>query len=121
MECGKSVVKWYKSKKNIYTCHNIKNKIREIYGWCTLKIYKQEKVRLYGTDCHDSLRISPDGRTLSYKNLQNGDGSRYGDYRFCDDEGKTPKEDEVLLAHGADAYFNIGGFKKWQDKNYYRV
>lgn len=32
MECDKSVVIWYKSKKNIYTCHNIKNKIREIYG-----------------------------------------------------------------------------------------
>ena len=44
-------------------------------------------VRRYGTNVHDSLQISDDGRTLSYENLQNGDGSRYGDYRFCDQDG----------------------------------
>lgn len=32
MECGKSVVIWYKSKKNIYTKHNIRTKLMEIYG-----------------------------------------------------------------------------------------
>lgn len=68
------------------------------------------RIRPYGTNCHDSLEISPDGRTLSYYNLQNGEGSKYGDYRFCDDEGHTPEEDEVLIRHGANAYFNIGGF-----------
>lgn len=68
-------------------------------------------VRRYGGNIHDSLRISSDGRTLSYANLQNGDGSRYGDYRFVVDEnGETPEEDEVLRVYGADAYFNIGGF-----------
>lgn len=69
------------------------------------------KVRKYGADKHDSLKISHDGRTLSYENLQNGDGSKYGDYRFCTDEsGKLPCEDFELIRHGADAYFNIGGF-----------
>ena len=69
-------------------------------------------VREYGTNCHDSLRISDDGRTLSYENLQNGDGSRYGDYRFVTDEnGNVPKDDECYLKYGAEAYFNIGGFK----------
>lgn len=72
-------------------------------------------VRPYGTNQHDSLRVSTDGKTLSYENLQNGDGSRYGDYRFCDNEGKTPEEDEVLIKHGADAYFNIGGFFPQQE------
>ena len=67
-------------------------------------------VRPYGTNSHDSLVISDDGRTLSYYNLQNGDGSRYGDYVFCDDEGKIPKEIDVYIERGADIYFNIGGF-----------
>ena len=70
------------------------------------------KVRLYGTNKHDSLIISDDGRTLSYSNLQNGDGSQYGDYRFCDKDGLIPSEDEVLIKHGADSYFNIGGFDR---------
>ena len=36
-----------------------------------------------------------------------------GDYRFVVDEvGKVPAEDETLMRYGADAYFNIGGFKE---------
>jgi len=68
------------------------------------------EVRKYGSNHHDALRVSPDGTILSYENLQNGDGSRFGDYRFCDEDGLIPEEDEVLVKHGADAYFNIGGF-----------
>ena len=44
------------------------------------------EVRKYGRNHHDSLRISDDGRYLVYENLQNGDGSEYGDYRFVVDE-----------------------------------
>lgn len=77
---------------------------------------KQPVIRPYGSNHHDSLRISPDGRTLSYENLQNGDGSRWGDYRFCDEEGHTPEEDPVLTEYGADAYFNIGGFMDANDE-----
>ena len=76
-----------------------------------IKDLETGKVRRYGTDPHDSLVISEDGRTLAYYNLQNGDGSRYGSYVFCDDEGKTPKEIDVHIEHGADIYFNIGGWK----------
>ena len=36
----------------------------------------------FGKNTHDRLVISEDGRTLSYYNMQNGDGGRYGDYRF---------------------------------------
>ena len=73
------------------------------------------KVRMYGDDVHDALQISKDGRTISYANLQNGDGSRYGEYRFVtDEEGKIPAEDETLCKYGADAYFNIGGTNEWQ-------
>jgi hypothetical protein len=77
-------------------------------------------VRKYGTDMHDSLRISNDGTCLTYHHLQCGDGSIEGDkehsgFLFCDDEGHTPEEDEVLCRNGADAFFNIGGWKepKW--------
>jgi len=69
------------------------------------------EVRQYGIDRHDSLRISDDGRALYYEHLQCGEDSQYGDYRFITDkEGMIPGEDEVLIKHGADAYFNIGGF-----------
>lgn len=74
------------------------------------------KVHKYGTDVHDSLIKTPDGRCLEYYNLQNGEGSRYGDYRFVekyDDEFLVPDElaDETGIPeyiHGC--YFNIGGF-----------
>lgn len=63
----------------------------------------------YGTNCHHALRISEDGMTLSFENLQNGDGSKYGDYRFVDDnEEKTP--DEIESEYASECYFNIGGF-----------
>lgn len=75
-----------------------------------IKDLQTGRVFEYGLDSHDSLRVSEDGRTLSYENLQNGDGSRYGDYRFVNENGQTPEEDEDLSEFGAEAYFNIGGF-----------
>ena len=73
------------------------------------------KVRKYGASHHDSLRISNDGTYLTYENLQCGDGSiagvkEHSGFLFCDEEGKTPEEDEVLCRYGADAYFDIGGW-----------
>lgn len=76
-----------------------------------IKDLETGKVRRYGTNPHDSLVISEDGRTLSYYNLQNGDGSRSGGYVFCDEEGKTPAEIDVHAEYGANIYFNIGGWK----------
>ena len=84
-------------------------------------------VRKYGTDMHDSLRISNDGTCLTYHHLQCGDGSIEGDkehsgFLFCDDEGHTPEEDEVLCRNGADAFFNIGGWKEpISDKYEYHI
>lgn len=64
----------------------------------------------YGTNSHDSLRISEDGKSLSYCNMQNSDGSMYGDYRFVMDDGKIPAESQTADALHAECFFNIGGF-----------
>lgn len=86
-------------------------------GSMWIKDLEDGTVRKYGTNCHDSLRISNDGRSLTYYNLQNGDGSMCGAYRFVtDEEGLTPDEDDVCIRHGADAYFNIGGFEERKPK-----
>ena len=79
---------------------------------CYIKDLQAGTVRLYGINNHDSLEISPDGLTLSYSHLQNGDGSLYGDYRFCDENGRIPSECEQYLKYGAEAYFNIGGWNE---------
>lgn len=67
-------------------------------------------VHRYGTNHHDALAVSDDGRCLYYENLQNGDGSKYGGYSFTDENGNLPVDDEDLQAYGATAFFNIGGF-----------
>lgn len=67
-------------------------------------------VREYGKDCHDSLVISPDGRSLSYYNLQCGEGSRYGCFRFVMEDGEVPNDSQTPDAIHAECYFNIGGF-----------
>lgn len=66
--------------------------------------------RLYGTDQHDSLVKSDDGRCLHYYNLQCGEGSMFGTYVFTDEKGRIPKDNDDLLKYGAEDYFNIGGF-----------
>ena len=64
----------------------------------------------YGTSGHDSLYVSTDGRYLTYYNLQNGDGSGVGDYRFVCDDDKVPAESETADARYCEVYFNIGGW-----------
>lgn len=71
-------------------------------------------VRAYGENPHDSLTISQDGRTLAYYNLQNGDGSRAGDYRFVMDDGLVPRLSLTEDAKNGAWYANIGGFEKDQ-------
>ena len=68
------------------------------------------RIRDYGTNCHDALRIGRDGRALYYSNMQNGDGSQWGDYRFVMDDDKTPDESQTADALHGECYFNIGGF-----------
>lgn len=78
-----------------------------------IKDLQTGKIHRYGDNPHDSLRISADGRTLTYENLQNGDGSKCGDYRFTYDDGNTPEEEaekEKIPELATDSYFNIGGF-----------
>lgn len=77
----------------------------------------------YGTNPHDSLYVSHDGRFLTYYNLQNGDGSGVGDYRFVCDDDKIPSESQTADALHAEVYFNIGGFEKfgrWETDEYGR-
>lgn len=69
-------------------------------------------IQEYGADGHDSLRVSQDGRYLTYYNLQNGDGSGVGDYRFVCDDNKVPAESETADARHANVFFNIGGWHK---------
>lgn len=81
-----------------------------------IKDIQSGNIRPYGSNHHDSLMISQDGTYLTYEHLQCGDGSIAGDkehsgFVFCDDEGRTPEEDETLCRYGADAYFNIGGWE----------
>lgn len=64
------------------------------------------RVHEYG-DRHDALVISEDGRYLTYENLQNGDGSMFGDYVFTDKDGNIPNDIESI-EYGRD-YADIGG------------
>lgn len=89
-----------------------------------IKDLSNGSIREYGSDCHDSLEISWDGKTLSYYNLQNGEGSgEFGNYRFVMEDGKIPSESETPEAINCCNYFNIGGFdkqdydfiKQWKD------
>ena len=68
----------------------------------------------YGNNSHDSLTISDDGRTLSYYNLQNGDGSKYGNYRFVMEDGEVPSESNTADAMYGCCYAHIG----YTDKDY---
>lgn len=74
-----------------------------------IKDLQTNTVHKYGIDNHDSLRISQDGRTLSYYNLQNGSGSKYGDYRFVMEDEKIPKESRTPDAMHNQCFFDVGG------------
>ena len=68
------------------------------------------RIHEYGSSPHDSLEISSDGCSLHYYNLQCGDGSEFGSYRFVMEDGKIPEESQTEDARYAECYFNIGGF-----------
>lgn len=74
-----------------------------------IKDTRSGKVRPYGIDSHDALRISENGRHLSYENLQNGDGSEGGGYLFCGENGEMPAQSEAWTEYGARMYADIGG------------
>lgn len=79
-----------------------------------IKDLESGRVFTYGNDNHDSLRISEDGRTLSYYNLQNGDGSQYGNYRFVMEDGEVPEKSQTADAIHCESYFNIGGWGDYE-------
>lgn len=83
----------------------------------TLKIRDNENgiVFEYGSDKHHSLRISEDGKSLTFENLKNGDGSVGGGYSFVLEDGKTPEESDSSDAMYGCTYANIGGFKNTSD------
>ena len=68
------------------------------------------ETHIFGDNCHDSLAISQDGRSLHYYNLQCGDGSNYGDFRFVMEDNKVPSESGTADAIHVESYFNIGGW-----------
>lgn len=73
-----------------------------------IKDMQRGQVREYGTNGHDSLHLSLDGRTLTYENLQNGDGSSCGDYRICDNPNGILPED-MKSPESVYTYVDIGG------------
>lgn len=77
-----------------------------------IKDLQTGRVFEYGNDSHDGLMISEDGRFLSYNNLQNGDGSRWGDYRFVLDDGEVPQDSSSADALHGMSYVNVGGFAR---------
>jgi hypothetical protein len=72
------------------------------------KLYIQDvvsgRVFEYGGNCHDRLLISEDGRSLTYYNLQNGDGSCVGDYRFYYEKPKIETEEDKRNAFDIDEW-----------------
>ena len=75
-------------------------------------IYIKDKetgvVREYGSDQHDSLIVTGDGKYIEYYNLHNGEGGGDGgSYIFCDKDGKTPDESDNRDME----FINVGGFE----------
>ena len=72
------------------------------------KLYIQDinsgRVFEYGKNCHDKLLISEDGRSLTYYNLQDGDGSCVGDYRFYYEKPKIETEEDKRYAYDIDEW-----------------
>lgn len=72
------------------------------------KLYIQDinsgRVFEYGKNCHDKLLISEDGRCLTYYNLQDGDGSCVGDYRFYYEKPIIETEEEKRYAYDIDEW-----------------
>lgn len=72
------------------------------------KLYIQDinsgRVFEYGKNCHDKLLISEDGRCLTYYNLQDGDGSCVGDYRFYYEKPKIETEEDKRYAYDIDEW-----------------
>lgn len=71
----------------------------------------------YGTNGHHALRISEDGKCLSFENLHNGAGSEGGGYSFVLEDGKTPEGSDSDDAMYGMTYANIGGFKTISSEN----
>ena len=80
----------------------------------SLKLYIRDNVtgntREYGTNCHDSLILQPDG-SLHYENMQIMEGTEGPDagYTFVLKDGTDPREDKECLKYGVEPYIDIGG------------
>ena len=62
----------------------------------------------YGSDCHDTLLLSEDG-SLHYYNLHTGEGSKFGSYSFCMEDGSDPRD---VPDYRCLPFLNIGGTKR---------
>ena len=76
-----------------------------------IKDLSSGNTREYGTNCHDSLMISQDGKSLVYYNMQCGESSQFGNYRFVLDDDEVPEESNTPEAIHCECYADIGGFK----------
>ena len=94
----------------LMTALSIANKrIETEQNSCGAQLYLRDnttgRVRKYGGDQHDSLILKDDG-SISYYNLQNGEGTGCpgSGYSFCLADGTIPPEDEY-----DERYLDIGG------------
>lgn len=71
------------------------------------------RIHEYGTDRHDSLIISGDGKYLIYENMQNGCGSVFQDegYSFVTENDVPPCDDDKAYLYGTEVA-NVGGFSE---------
>ncbi|ADL36018.1 hypothetical protein bpr_II078 (plasmid) [Butyrivibrio proteoclasticus B316] len=87
-----------------------------------IKDMETNMVRPYGIYPHDSLVMSEDGSSLHYYNMQIGEGSKHGSFKFvADREGTLPEDIEACREYGELAYWNIGGFEPENKKDEKRL
>lgn len=69
----------------------------------------------FGKNVHDRLIISEDGRSLTYYNLQCGEGSEFGDFRFYYEKPSVEEYGEYIA--DADFYARMIENRDLGDKN----
>ena len=71
-------------------------------------------VHKLGTDCHDSLYINSEGH-IDYMNLQCCEGTQFGSYVFCDEQGHELKdwvEDYNYIGIGSSIVYSKESYDK---------
>ena len=71
-----------------------------------IKDHETGKVHEYGTNPHDSLIVNDNG-SIHYYNLQNGEGTMFGAYCFCDNDGNDLRTEAEITNPAAITFLDI--------------